>query len=93
MRDHHARLHRAWVVVEPIGKGRRVPVAERVKVWRIGAEEPVVPAARLLEKPITHLMFDRSTRRGLTRRDLTQQAPQGAPAAASSTSLGSCRGA
>jgi hypothetical protein len=42
------------VVVEPIGKGRRVPVAERVKVWWIGAEEPVVPAARLLEKPITH---------------------------------------
>jgi hypothetical protein len=31
-----------------------VPVAERVKVWWIGAEEPVVPAARLQEKPMTH---------------------------------------
>ena len=31
-----------------------MPVAERVKVWWIGAEEPVVPAARLLEKPMTH---------------------------------------
>ena len=42
------------MVVELIGKGRRVPVAERVKAWWIGVEEPVVPAARLLEKPMTH---------------------------------------
>lgn len=44
MRDHRP-VHRAWEVVEPIGKGRRVPVAERVKVRWIGAEEPVPPAA------------------------------------------------
>ncbi len=66
-----------------------------VKVWWIGAEEPVVPAARLLEKPMMHADLaalaagcstaqpDAIRRNGLRR----------APAAASSSSLCPCRGA
>lgn len=42
-RDAYARFV-ARVVVSPVGRGRRVPVAERVEVWWIGADKALDPA-------------------------------------------------
>ncbi len=42
-REHNARFI-ARVVVKPVGRGRRVPPAERAEIWLMGAEEPLDPA-------------------------------------------------
>ena len=43
-REHNARFI-ARVVVKPVGRGRRVPPAERSEIWLVGAEEPLDVAA------------------------------------------------
>jgi hypothetical protein len=51
-REQNARFIEK-IVVKPIGRGRRVPVSERVEVWWVGSEEPydlteyLAPAADL----------------------------------------------
>lgn len=41
MREHNARFI-SRVVVKPVGRGRRVPVEERVDVYLVGSEKPYV---------------------------------------------------
>jgi hypothetical protein len=86
MRDHHARFHRAWVVVELIDKGAARPggrARESVVDWCGGAGRACGQAAGEAHdargsRGTRGRKFDRSTRRGLTRRDLKQRAPQSA---------------
>lgn len=39
-REHNARFI-ARVVVKPVGRGRRVPPAERAEIWLSGADAPL----------------------------------------------------
>jgi hypothetical protein len=43
-REHNARFI-ARVVVKPVGRGRRVPPAERAEIWLLGADAPLDVAA------------------------------------------------
>ncbi len=48
----------ARVIVKPVGRGRRVPVAERVAVWFVGAEEAVDVAALMPDKTVEIVQAD-----------------------------------